>query len=78
MHGHTPSLLGLSCGPSGRVSVPSSSSAFPATSLGFTILGEIFACVTIFKSSHRCSHIPFSWMVHAGCVFVASVHLSRT
>ena len=54
-----------------------SSSAFPAISLGFTILGEIFACVTVFESSHRGSHIPSSWMAHAGCVFVASIHPSR-
>ena len=24
------------------------------------------------------SHIPSSWMMHVGCVFVASIHLSRT
>ena len=56
----------------------SSSSAFPAISLGFTILGEVFAYVTIFWSNHRCSCILSSWMVHAGCVFVAAIHLSRT
>ena len=31
-----------------------------------------------FQSSHRGSHIPSSWMVHAGCVFVALIHPSRT
>ena len=44
------------------VLISSSSSAFPAISLGFTILGEIFAYVTVclfvcFLSNHRCSHI---------------------
>ena len=49
----------------------SSSSAFPAISLRFTIWGEIFASVTdFFKSNHWGSHIPSSWMVHAGCFFV--------
>ena len=50
---------------------------FPAIPLGFTILGEIFAHVTVFKSNHRASHILSSWMVHAGCIFVAGIHLSR-
>ena len=27
---------------------------------------------------HRGSHILFSWMIPAGCVFVAAIHLSRT
>ena len=44
-----------------------------------TILGELFAYATVFFSSnHRGSHIPSSWMVHAGCVFVASTHPPRT
>ena len=30
-----------------------------------------------FKPSHRGSHIPLSWMVHAGCI-VARIHRSRT
>ena len=47
-------------------------------SLGFTILDEIFAYVTDFYSSHEGSHIPSSWMVHAGYVFVAGIHPSRT
>ena len=56
----------------------SSPSAFPAISLRFTILGEIFAYVTVFESNHWGSHIPSLWMVHAGCVFVAGIQLSRT
>ena len=31
-----------------------------------------------FYSNHRGSHFPSSWIVRAGCVFVASIHLSRT
>ena len=50
-----------------------SSSAFLAVSLG-----EIFAHVAVFSSNHWGSHIPSSWMVHAGCVFVAGIHPSRT
>ena len=64
----------------------SSSSAFPAISLGFTTLGEIFAYVTSpppppplpNPPHHWGSHIPFSCMVHAGCLFVPGIHLSRT
>ena len=56
----------------------SSSSAFPATSLGFIILDEIFAYLTVFYSNRRGSHIPTSWMAHAGCVFVAGIRPSRT
>ena len=66
----------------------SSSSVFPAISLGFTIFGEIFAYVTVLfwglgggggggcfvLSQPRSSHIPSSWMVHAGCVIVAGIH----
>ena len=52
----------------------SSSSAFPAISLVFTILGETFVYVTVLYSNHRGSHIPSSWMVHAGSVSVASIH----
>ena len=47
-------------------------------SLGFTILGEIFAYVTVFKPNHWGSHIPSLWMVHTGCVFVAGIHPSIT
>ena len=67
------------------------SSAFPALSLGFTDIGEIFAYVTgwflgggggggglVVLSNHRGCHIPSSWMVHAGCVFAAGIHSSRT
>ena len=39
---------------------------------------RFFANMTIFQSNHRGSHILSSWMVHVGCVFVASIHLSRT
>ena len=35
-------------------------------------------CMWLFKSSHRGSHILSSWMVHAGCVFVAGIPPSRT
>ena len=72
----------------------SSSSEFPAMSLRFTILlllrpqlylwglphfGEMFVYVTVLlKSNHRGNSIPSSWMVHAGCVFVAGIHPSRT
>ena len=58
-------------------SASSSSSAFPAISLGFTSFGEIFAFVTIFESNHRGSHILFLWMVHTRCVLVAGIHMSR-
>ena len=40
--------------------------------------GEIFAYETVFYSNHWGSHIQSLWMVHAGCVFVASIHPSRT
>ena len=50
----------------------------PATSLGFTILGEIFAYMIAIYSNHWGSHIPSSWMVHVGCVFVVGIHQSRT
>ena len=63
-----------------------SSSAFSAISLGFTFLCEIFAYVRVsffffvclfgFKSNHRSSQIPSSWMVPAGCVFVVGIHQS--
>ena len=61
----------------------SSSSAFPDISLGFTMFGEVFVYVTGFLlllllSNHRGSHIPSLWMMHARCIFVASIHLSRT
>ena len=55
---------------------PSSSSAFLAIPLGITILGEVFAHVTIFQANYSGSHISSSYMVHAGCV--AGVHPSRT
>ena len=44
----------------------------PARFLGFTILGEIFCiCDDHFLIQPLSSHILFSWVVHAGCVFVA-------
>ena len=49
-----------------------------AISLGFTILGEIFAYVAVFESNRWGGHIPSLCVVHAGCVFVASIHLSGT
>ena len=49
---------------------------------GSPFLGEIFAYVTVFlipkKKKRKGSHIPSSWMVRAGCVFVAGIHPSRT
>ena len=47
---------------------------FTVISLGFAILGDIFAYVTVFESNHSGGHIPSSWMVHAGCVSVAGIH----
>ena len=37
-----------------------------------------FCCCYFLKSNRRGSHIPSSWMVHAGCVSVAGVLPSRT
>ena len=55
--------------------VSSSSSVFPAISLGLTFFGEIFTYVTVFRGSH----IPSSWNLHGGgCVFVTGIHPSRT
>ena len=48
---------------------------------GSPFWAETFAYVTVFFvffSKHRCSHIPSSWMVRDGCVFVAGIHPSRT
>ena len=59
-----------------HLSSASSSSVFPAISLGFTILGEIFAYVTVSQFNHRDNHIQSSWMVHAKCVFVPGIQLS--
>ena len=49
----------------------------PAISLGFTILVR-FLRMWPFLSNRWGSHIPSSWMVHAGCVFVASIHWPRS
>ena len=38
----------------------------------------LFFFFFFFKSNHRGSHILSLWMVHAGWVFVASIHPSRT
>ena len=56
-----------------------SSSAFPALSLGFTIfLCDFCVCdvYLFFLSNHIGSHIMSLWMVHAGCIFVAGIHMS--
>ena len=48
----------------------------PVLSLGFTILGQIFAYVTVFIQPLRQSH---SILLDGACwVFVVSIHLSRT
>ena len=66
-----------------KIQTPSSSSAFLAISLGFTIFDEIFEYVTVFKkkkkrSNCRGSHILSSWTVYAGCVSVAGIGSSTT
>ena len=45
---------------------------------GSPFFGEIFAYVTIFESNHWGSHMLSMWILHAGCVFVADIHLSWT
>ena len=50
----------------------------PAISTSFTILVRCLRTWLYFYSNHWGSHIQSSWMVHAGCVFVAIIHLSRT
>ena len=45
---------------------------------GSPFLVKFFVYVTIFQSNYWGSHIPSSWMEHAGCVFVDSFYLSRT
>ena len=50
----------------------------PARSLGFTILDGIFVYVTVFNPTVEVVTFPSLWMVHAGCGFVAGIHLSRT
>ena len=61
-----------------RAHQSSSPPAFPAMSVGITILGELFTYMTIILFSHKGSHISSSWMVHAWCVIVAGIHPSRT
>ena len=48
-------------------------SAFPDTSLGFTIFREVFAYVTLFNPTIEVA----TFRLH-GCVFVAGIHPSRT
>ena len=46
---------------------------------GYPFFGEMFAYIwPLFLIHHGGSHILSQWMVHAGCVFVAGFHLSRT
>ena len=69
-------LLQVSCNFS-NVLFLSSSSAFPAMSLGFMIFGAIFACVTILYPTIKL----VTFCLHGWCmlgVFVASIHLFRT
>ena len=59
----------------------SSSSAFPALSLGFTILGEIFAyvsfCCCFFQSKNRGSHILTGWYLLGVFLFLAFTGLGH-
>ena len=52
----------------------SSSFAFPAISLGFTIFGEIFMYVTVFYPTIE----VVTFRLNAGFIFVAGIHPSRT
>ena len=45
---------------------------------GSPLSGEIFCVCDCFLSNHVGSHILSSWMVRAGCGFVAGIHPSRT
>ena len=57
----------------------SSSSAFPAISLGSSFWVRFLRMWLFFFSiNNRGSHIPSLWMVHAGCVFIGSIYPSRT
>ena len=56
----------------GETSSFSSFSAFLSRSLLLT--GEFLDYMTFLSSKHRGSHIPFSWMVQADCVFHAGIH----
>ena len=44
----------------------------------FLLLLLFFSSSFFFLSNRRVSHIPSSWMVRAGCVFVAGIHPSGT
>ena len=47
----------------------------PTIPLGFTILGEMFAYVTIFNATIKVVTFCLrGWLVHAGCVFVGAMH----
>ena len=53
--------------------------AVPGTRLFGVSARTGWPCVFfLFKSNSRGSHIPYSWLVHAGCVSVATIHPSRT
>ena len=56
-----------------------SSSTFPSYAFGVQHFGWDFCvCDRLKKSNHWGSHFPSSWMVHAGCAFVADICPSRT
>ena len=56
----------------------SSFPAFPSYISGVQHFGWDVCVCDYFRSNHWGSHIPSSWVVHAGCVFVAGIHPSRT
>ena len=53
-------------------------SATPDHFFVYVCMLDFLAYVTVsFQPNRRGSHIPSLWMVHAECVFVAGIHLSR-
>ena len=44
----------------------------------FVVVVVVFGVFFFGHPNHRGSHIPSLWMVHAGGVFVAGIHPSRT
>ena len=51
--------------------------AFRVKSFKAAVIKHFCVCDSILLSNHRCCHSPSSRMlVHAGCVFVASIHAS--
>ena len=50
----------------------------PSYIFGVHQFGWDFCICDRFFNPTRGSHIPSSWMVHAGCVFVAGIHPSKT